>query len=78
MGVAIKVPVQSGATALILARHGSVTIGNSLHEAFCRLETVEHLAKVISIAGSLGEIDSLTTDEIKKLQKISARHQRSS
>ncbi len=75
---AIKVPVQSGATALILARHGSVTIGNSLHEAFCRLETVEHLAKVISIAGSLGEIDSLTTDQIEKLQKISASHQRSS
>ncbi len=68
----IKKPVLSGAKAMILARHGSVTTGSSLHEAFCRLETVEHLAKVISIAGSLGKIESLTSKEIKKLQKIAA------
>ncbi len=69
---AIKMPVQSGATALILARHGSVTIGKSLHEAFCRLETVEYLAKVIAVAESLGEIESLSPKEIEKLRKISA------
>ena len=69
---AIKMPVQSGDTALILARHGSVTIGKDLHEAFCRMETVEHLAKVISVAKSLGEIESLSPEEIKKLQQIAA------
>jgi len=74
---AIKAPVQSGTSALILARHGSVTLGNSLHEAFCRLETLEHLARVISIAGSLGKIDSLTPKEVEKLHKIFAYHQNS-
>ena len=67
----ITSPIQSGATALVLARHGSVTIGKNLQEAFCRLEILEHLAKVVSIAGSLGKIDTLSPKEIKKLQKIS-------
>ncbi len=75
---AIKIPVQSGATALILARHGSVTLGSSLHEAFCRLETVEHVARVVAVAGSLGEIESLPPEAIRKLQNLPVFHQETS
>jgi len=73
---AIMTPVQSGAKALVLDRHGSVTMGSNLHEAFCRLETLEHLAKVVAIAGSLNEIEGLPADEIKKLQKLSTDYKK--
>jgi L-fuculose-phosphate aldolase len=68
-------PVQAGVNAFILSRHGSLTLGRDLQEAFSRLETVEHLAKIVAIAESLGEIDGLNPKEIKKLQRIAADHQ---
>lgn len=67
----MKQPVKEGVNALMLARHGSVTMGESIHEAFGRLETLEHVARVTAIAGSLCKIASLPQKEIKKLQKLS-------
>ena len=67
---AMKKPVQEGCKAIILARHGSVTMGKSLQEAFCHLETVEHVAKVTAIARSMGKVSPLPQKEIHKLQKL--------
>ena len=63
-------PVQGGHNALILARHGSVTLGKTMQEAFCRLEIVEHVAKVTTIARSLGKVSPLRQKEIDKLNKL--------
>ena len=68
--LAMKQPVQEGHNALILARHGSVTLGKTMQEAFCRLETVEHVAKVMAIARSIGKVSILFPKEIDQLGKM--------
>ena len=67
---AMKQAVQDRHNALILARHGSVTMGKTMQEAFCRLETVEHVAKVTAIAKSVGSVSSLPQQEIHKLTEL--------
>ena len=68
---AMKQAVQEGHNALILARHGSVTLGKTMQEAFCRLETLEHVAKVTAIAGSIGKVSPLPQKEIDELNRNS-------
>lgn len=67
---AIKQPVRTGHNALVLARHGSVTLGETMQEAFCRLEIVEHVAKVTAIARSMGKVSPLPSKEIDELKKL--------
>jgi len=66
----LKQPLLKGHNALILALHGSVTLGKSMQEAFCRLETLEHVATVTAIARSIGKVTPLPQKEIAKLQKL--------
>jgi len=51
-------------------RHGSVTLGETMQEAFCRLEIVEHVAKVTAIARSMGKVSPLPQKEIDELKNI--------
>lgn len=67
---AMKQPVHAGGNALILARHGSVTFGKTMQEAFCRLEMVEHVAKVTAIARSIDKLTPLPKEEIDELKKL--------
>ena len=67
---AMKLPVQAGRNALILARHGSVTLGKTMQEAFCRLEILEHVAKVTAIARSVDKVTPLHRKEIDQLKKL--------
>ncbi len=46
--------------AVLLARHGSVTVGGDLEEAFYRLEVLERAAQVYVLAGFLGRLTSST------------------
>jgi L-fuculose-phosphate aldolase len=45
---------------VLLARHGSVTVGRDLDEAFYRLEVLERAAQVYVLAGLLGRLTSST------------------
>ncbi len=56
--------------AFLLRNHGVLTIGKSLEEAFCRMETVEHYAKIVYIAESRGKLNILDHDEILRLEEI--------
>jgi L-fuculose-phosphate aldolase len=56
--------------AVIMDRHGTVTVGKTLSEALSKLERVEHTAKIISIANTLGKISPLPQDEVRRLLKI--------
>jgi L-fuculose-phosphate aldolase len=69
---AMRQPVQEGHNVLILARHGSVTLGKNMQEAFCRLETIEHVAKVTAIARAIGKVSPLPRKEIDELKRNSA------
>lgn len=58
--------------AIILDRHGAITIGKTLKESFYKLEKVEYAAKVTLAARQLGQVQKLTPEQITKLQTISS------
>jgi len=41
--------------ALLLANHGAVTMGNTLDQAWIRMETLEHAARIILAARMIGQ-----------------------
>lgn len=59
--------------AILLERHGSVTVGKTLMEAYYRLEKVEHAAHVLLVARQLGRIIPLSRDELTKIAQVRER-----
>ena len=53
--------------AVMMARHGSVTLGDSLQQAFIRLDAMEHTAKVMVTARLLGGAAALPAAEVERL-----------
>lgn len=58
-----------GCDAMILDRHGSLTVGETISEAYFRLEKIEHTARVIMNARLLGNVQTLSEDEVAKLNR---------
>jgi L-fuculose-phosphate aldolase len=56
--------------AIILDRHGTLTVGIDLVDAFRKLEKVEHCARVTLTARQLGRVKKLSAEEIKKLEEV--------
>lgn len=56
--------------AVMLDRHGAVCVGSSLLDAFCKLETMEHMAKIMKAARDLGQIQDLPAAESVKLRSM--------
>lgn len=56
--------------SFILTNHGVLTLGRNLFEAFYRMETVEHYAKIIYIAEQSGKLNFLDLDEVRRLEKL--------
>lgn len=56
--------------ALVLDRHGSLTVGVSVRDALFKLEKLEHGARVMYIAHQLGGARDLPPEEIAKLAAI--------
>lgn len=56
--------------ALVLDRHGSLTLGKNLADAFRKLEKVEHCARVTLAARQLGRVKTLSEDEIRRLEEV--------
>lgn len=56
--------------AIILERHGSVTVGTSVVDAFFKLEKMEHAAEITYRSRMLGRVTPLPTDEVGKLLEI--------
>ena len=55
-------------SALLLERHGSVTLGEDIWEAYNRLEALEHVARVLFISRGLGELRPLEPHQIAALR----------
>lgn len=56
--------------ALLMANHGAVAYGSELWQAFDRLETLEHTAKIAILSRALGGANDLPKDAIEKLINI--------
>ncbi|MBZ0300974.1 MAG: class II aldolase/adducin family protein [Anaerolineae bacterium] len=52
---------------LMLAYHGSLTVADSVWNAYMRLETLEHTAKIMYMAHQLGNVIPLPPHQIDKL-----------
>ena len=53
--------------AVLLERHGVLTVGTDPWDAYYKLEKVEHAAKVVTLARLLGRVKNMSRRELKKL-----------
>jgi L-fuculose-phosphate aldolase len=60
--------------AIIMARHGAVTVGRDLMDAYNKMEKVEHTAHIILTARLLGEIQPLSPQAVEKLEALSGQN----
>ncbi len=56
--------------ALILRRHGAITWGGSLDEAYRGMERIENSAQILALAQQLGGIHPLPKEEIEYLYQL--------
>ena len=56
--------------AILLAHHGSLTVGRDLDEAYERLEVLEHSAEVLLLASQQGPARQIPADEVNKLLRM--------
>jgi L-fuculose-phosphate aldolase len=63
-------PYVRQANAVVLDRHGALTLGRDLDEAYQRLEAMEHAAKITHAARALGPVAPLPPVEVEKLQAL--------
>lgn len=58
---------------LVLQRHGTVTVGLNLRDAYFKLEKIEHAAQITLMARLLGKVIPLSEDELRRLGQVSER-----
>jgi L-fuculose-phosphate aldolase len=63
-------PLVKHHNALLMANHGAVAYGADVWQAFDRLETLEHTAKITILSRLLGGSRSLPVDAIEKLINV--------
>jgi L-fuculose-phosphate aldolase len=63
-------PLLKHHNALLMANHGAVAYGSDLWQAWDRLETLEHTAKIAILSRMLGGSRNLSPDAIEKLINV--------
>ncbi len=56
--------------AILLAYHGSLTVGPDVWQAYLKLETLEHTALILHRAAQLGPIPPLPPEQVSKLLEM--------
>jgi L-fuculose-phosphate aldolase len=57
-----------------MANHGAVTFGDTLLDAFLKMETVEHFANICLVAHKLGSASLLDRHAIDQLQEAKTKY----
>jgi L-fuculose-phosphate aldolase len=60
--------------ALLMGNHGAVAYGKDVYQAFFRMETVEHFARIHFVAEMLGGAKVLPREEVAKLLESRGRY----
>ena len=55
---------------MLLANHGAVTCGRSVMDAYYKMETIEHFAKISLVARLLGRENLISREEVDRLQGL--------
>ena len=58
--------------ALLLANHGAVTMGKTLDQAWIRMESLEHAARIVVAARTVGQPRPLDAAAVRKLREKDA------
>lgn len=66
-------PLIKNHDVILLDHHGAVACGKTLGEAYFKMEKLEHAAKTILAAKSLGDITPLNEEELSKLMALKNR-----
>jgi L-fuculose-phosphate aldolase len=53
--------------AFLLANHGATTVGPTLDAAHQRMESLEHAARIVLVARSLGTVNELSAADVMAL-----------
>lgn len=61
--------------AVLIRNHGILTVGRDLDECLIHLERVEHVAKVVSLAQTLGHVSRLPAEVLSKLDDLRRKMQ---
>ncbi|MEW5693384.1 MAG: class II aldolase/adducin family protein [Candidatus Hydrogenedentota bacterium] len=56
--------------AMLLQNHGVLTFGEDLKQAYYRLETVEHFARIYYYAMNIGQINYLSKEDVEKIMEV--------
>jgi L-fuculose-phosphate aldolase len=65
-------PFLAAHDAFLLASHGATTVGPTLRLAHQRMESLEHAARILHAAESLGPLKRLKADDVEALRKARA------
>lgn len=68
LGEALLPELIKGQRVMILARHGALSWGEDLAEAYAGMERLEHAAQILKFASDLGGITSLPAEELAALR----------
>lgn len=60
--------------AILLDRHGSITVGADIYDAYHKMERIEHAAETLLVAHLLGAVRTLDTEEVAKLVEARAAY----
>jgi L-fuculose-phosphate aldolase len=60
-------PILRCSDTLVMTHHGSVTLGQNLMDAYKKLDMVEHTAKILYLAHTVGGAKPLPAEYVKKL-----------
>ncbi|MBK6940970.1 MAG: class II aldolase/adducin family protein [Planctomycetes bacterium] len=53
--------------AVLMERHGAITLGADLLDAYKKMEQIEHNAKITFMARQLGQVKELAPEEVRRL-----------
>jgi L-fuculose-phosphate aldolase len=57
-----------------LSRHGAMTVGRDVMDAYNKMEKLEHTARVVLAARLQGPVPRLPAAEVEKLQRLGEKY----
>jgi len=67
-------PLLQSYDAFLLANHGALTLGTDIFNAYYKMETLEHFAHILFVARTLGNVVTLTDEQVQKLTALRERY----
>ncbi len=59
--------------AILLANHGALTWGDNLTQAYYRMETMEHFARILFVSIQLGKVNLFSQEQVAALESLRDR-----